>query len=88
MITVPVYEAKTRLSELLLLAQQGQDITITRHGVAAARLVAPLPVPGDGADPRTAQRQSVNAALDALSVLRRGVSLDVPLRQAIDAGRD
>jgi prevent-host-death family protein len=88
MITVPVYEAKTRLSELLQLAQQGQDITITRHGVAAARLVAPLSAPGEGVDPRTAQRHSVNAALDALEVLRRGVRLDVPLRQAIEAGRD
>jgi len=88
MISVPVYEAKTRLSELLLLAQQGHDITITRHGIAAARLVAPLPTPGEGADPRTAQRQSVNAAIEALTMLRHGVSLDVPIRQAIDAGRD
>jgi prevent-host-death family protein len=88
MITVPVDEAKTRLSDLLLRAQQGQDITISRHGVAVARLVAPLPGPAGGADPRVAQRQAVHAALDALSVLRRGVSLDVPLRQAIDAGGD
>jgi prevent-host-death family protein len=87
MITVPVDEAKTRLSDLLLLAQQGQDVTITRHGVAAARLVAPRSGPDDGADPVAAQRLSVHTALEALSVLRRGVSLDMPLRQAIEAGR-
>jgi prevent-host-death family protein len=88
MITAPVYEAKTRWSELLLLAQQGQDITITRHGVAAARLVAPLPGPGGAGDPPAAQRQSVQAALEAPAALRRGVSLDVPLRQALDGGRE
>jgi prevent-host-death family protein len=88
MISVPVYEAKTRLSELLLLAQQGQDITITRHGVAAARLVAPLPAAGDGTDALTAQRTSVNDVLDALAALRQGVRLNVPLQQAINAGRD
>jgi antitoxin (DNA-binding transcriptional repressor) of toxin-antitoxin stability system len=87
MINVPVDEAKARLFDLLL-AQQGQDITITRHGVAAARLVAPLPGPDGGADPAAAQRQSVHTTLEALSVLRRGVSLDMPVRQAIDAGRD
>jgi prevent-host-death family protein len=88
MITVPVYEAKTRLSELLMRVQRGEDVTITRHGVVVARLVAPLPGPQEGADPRTAQRQTVETALAALAVLRRDVSLDMPLRQAIEAGRD
>ena len=35
MISVPIHEAKTRLSELLVQAQQGEVITITRHGVPA-----------------------------------------------------
>jgi hypothetical protein len=35
-----------------------------------------------------AQRQRVALALDDLSQLRRGLSLDLPLRQAIESGRD
>ena len=34
-----VYEAKTRLSELLLAVEQGEQFVITRRGVAVARLV-------------------------------------------------
>ena len=40
MIPLPVFEAKTRLSELLSRVEQGEEITITRHGVPAARLVS------------------------------------------------
>lgn len=85
MITVPVYEAKTRLSELLSQAQQGEEITITRHGVPVARLV-PLAAPAASA--AAAQRRQVAAAFQALAALRRGVTLDVPLREAIEQGRD
>ena len=85
MITVPVYEAKTRLSELLSQAQQGEEITITRHGVPVARLV-PLAAPT--ANAAAAQRRQVTAAFRALAALRRGVTLDVALREAIEQGRD
>jgi prevent-host-death family protein len=40
MITVGLYEAKTRLSELIRDAETGQDVVITRHGKPAVRLVA------------------------------------------------
>ncbi len=86
MISVPVYEAKTRLSELLLRVQQGEAITITRHGSPAARLVAV-----EHATPDTMsllQRQTVDATLLALSALRGGISLPLPLRDAIGHGRD
>ena len=33
------YDAKTRFSELLELAEAGSEITITRHGTPVARLV-------------------------------------------------
>ncbi len=85
MLTVPVYEAKTRLSELLSQAQHGEEITITRHGVPVARLVPPVP---SGADVAGMQRREVAAAFEALAALRRGVTLDVPLREAIEQGRD
>ncbi len=37
------YEAKARFSELLERAAQGEEITITRHGNAVARLVPMQP---------------------------------------------
>jgi prevent-host-death family protein len=40
MKVVPVYEAKNRFSELLVAAEQGEEVCITRGGVAVARLVA------------------------------------------------
>lgn len=38
-MTVSVHEAKTQLSRLLDLLEQGEDITILRHGRPVARLV-------------------------------------------------
>jgi prevent-host-death family protein len=37
--TVGAYDAKTHFSELLEKAESGQEITITRHGTAVAKLV-------------------------------------------------
>jgi len=37
---IGVYEAKARLSELLTRVEAGEEITITNHGRAVARLVA------------------------------------------------
>ena len=39
METVGLYEAKTRLSELVRDALAGQDVVISRHGKPAVRLV-------------------------------------------------
>jgi len=39
METVGLYEAKTRLSQLVRDAMAGQDVVITRNGKAAVRLV-------------------------------------------------
>jgi prevent-host-death family protein len=36
---VGAYEAKTHFSELLQRVEQGQEVTITRHGSPIARLV-------------------------------------------------
>jgi prevent-host-death family protein len=38
---VGAFEAKNKLSELLDLAERGEEIIITRHGKEAARLVPP-----------------------------------------------
>jgi prevent-host-death family protein len=37
--TVGAYEAKTRLSELLAKVEAGEEIVITKHGSAVAKLV-------------------------------------------------
>jgi prevent-host-death family protein len=86
MTTVAIFDAKTRLSELLVQAQAGHEITITRHGVPVARLVPPKPLK---AAARKAERsRAVQATFAALADLRKGVSLDIPLREALENGRD
>ena len=84
---VPVYEAKTRLSELLAEVEKGEQFVITRRGVAVARLVSAAPAAALRSR-SNAQRQRVTDALDALANLRAGVTLDLPLRDAIEQGRD
>ena len=46
MKTVGAFEAKNKLGQLLDLAEQGQEVTITRHGKAVARLVPAKPTVG------------------------------------------
>lgn len=43
MLTVGAYEAKTRLSELLERVQEGETVTITKHGHPVAQLVGVKP---------------------------------------------
>jgi len=87
MITIPASEAKARLSELLTRAEPGEEITITRHGVPVARLVAASATVGTR-PAGLAQRDAVEAVFSVLPALRRGVMLDLPLREAIEQGRD
>jgi prevent-host-death family protein len=60
---VALSEAKDHLSEFVAAAEAGQEITITRHGKPAARLVALLPEP----DARHAAKR---AAIDRLAEIR------------------
>ena len=48
MKTVGAFEAKNNLGKLLDLAEQGQEITITRHGKAVARIVPAQAAVGRG----------------------------------------
>lgn len=82
-----VYEAKTRLSELLVEVERGEQFVITRRGVAVARLVSAAPPSAQRAK-AGAQRQRVRDAFEGLQLLREGVQLGSPLRQVIEAGRD
>ncbi|NQW73284.1 MAG: type II toxin-antitoxin system Phd/YefM family antitoxin [Actinobacteria bacterium] len=76
-ITVGVFDAKTRLSELLDKVSAGDEVIITKRGRAIARLV---PMDDGG--------RSVEAALAALLEVR-GRSLPGPesIRDLIDEGR-
>ena len=81
---VAVYEAKTRLSELLVEVEQGEQITITRRGKPIARLVsATAAVRG-----ATNQRQHVAATIAKLRAQRKGIVLEGDLRDLIAEGRD
>lgn len=82
-----VYEAKTRLSELLVEVEQGEQFVITRRGVAVARLVSAAPPAAQRAK-AGAQRQRVRSVFEDLQRLRGGVRLGSPLREVIEQGRD
>lgn len=51
MITVGTFEAKTKFSELLDKVEQGEEVVVTRHGKAVARIV-PEAVDADAASAR------------------------------------
>ena len=88
---IAVYEAKTRLSELLNDVEQGEQFTITRRGRAVARLVGVGVGGGAGGGARraaSARRQQDDAAIAQLRELRRGVILEGDLRALIADGRD
>ena len=82
-----VYEAKTRLSELLAEVEKGEHFITTRRGVPVSRLVGAAP-PAARRAQGNAQRERVDQAFAELAQLRSGTVLDIPLKQAIERGRD
>jgi prevent-host-death family protein len=79
---VGIYEAKSKLSELIDRVAAGEEVTITRHGVPVARLV-PLAV-------ETVDVAQVASALAALRAHGARVGFDLTeaeIRSAIDEGR-
>jgi prevent-host-death family protein len=81
---IAVYEAKTRLSELLAEVEQGEQIIITRRGVPIARLVGAVAARRGAAS----QRQQVAAIFDKLKAQRQGVVLEGNPKDWIAEGRD
>ena len=78
MQTVGSYEAKTHLPALLDRVAQGEQITITRHGVPVAVLVPPGGV----------QKGDVQAAIQNMIDFRQGQRLDgLSIRELIEEGR-
>jgi prevent-host-death family protein len=80
---VAVYEAKTRLSELLAeVESSGEQVTITRRGLAVARLVPAV------ASRRVAANRRQQTA-DTLAKLQGSrISLKGSLKDLIAEGRD
>jgi prevent-host-death family protein len=75
MSTVGAYEAKTHLPRLLDEVEAGRTITITKHGRPVARLIGIRGVV-QGTDP-----------VADFAEARRGLTLGMPVREAIDEGR-
>ena len=79
---IGIYEAKSRLSELIEQAESGKEVTITRHGKAVAKLV-----------PAKAEKPIDRAALfKEIKAQRHSIKLKKPLslreiREAIEWGR-
>ena len=82
MKTVAVFEAKSRLSELIAIAERGEEVSITRRGVAVARLVAV------DRDPQAdvLRQVGVRDIFAQLHRLRESIDIDVELKQLAREG--
>ncbi|WP_430647613.1 type II toxin-antitoxin system Phd/YefM family antitoxin [Agromyces sp. GXS1127] len=76
MTTVGAYEAKTHLPALIERVEAGEEITITRHGTAVARLV-----------PVDAPTAPATDTVVALLAARTGSRLGSEVRRLIEEGR-
>lgn len=74
---IGVYQAKTHLPELLVKVAHGEQVTITRHGRAVARIV---PV-----DP--GWKRETRVVIEEIKTLAKGRYSDMPLREMIEQGR-
>lgn len=71
-----LYEAPVELADLL---DEGKDVTITRHGKAAAKLVPLMPV---------FDRAKAREAAERLLEIRKGVTLGgLSIKELINEGR-
>jgi prevent-host-death family protein len=78
MTSVGLFEAKTHLSALVERVAQGEEITITKHGVAVA-VLAPA---------ANRRKKDPRKVAERIRALRRGARLEgVTIRQLIEEGR-
>ncbi len=80
MITVGIFEAKRRLSELVERAGRGEEIVITRHGQPVARLLPPEAADAYAQARSLAERIRRTRAAHALGG-------EVTLRELLEEGR-
>ena len=77
-LKIGAFEAKNRLSELLQLVENGEEVTITRHGKPVAKLV-----PASQYDPARVKR-----AVEELKEMRKKHRLDgITIKDLINEGR-
>ncbi len=63
MLTVPIHQAKSQLSELIRAVEQGEEVVLTRHGKRVIRLIRET----DTEQPNVeARRQAIVAEIEAL----------------------
>ena len=76
---IGAFEAKNRLSELLRLAEAGEEIAITNRGRVVARLVPPLPA---------FDREEARVVAARIRERRKGVTLGgLAIKKLIAEGR-
>jgi prevent-host-death family protein len=76
---LPVAHVKNRLSALVAAVERGREVTITRRGVAVAKLVPMTP----GFD-----REKARRAAEGLREASRGATLgDLTIKDLVDEGR-
>jgi prevent-host-death family protein len=81
MKTVGMHEARARLSELIDMVRKGKEVTITRRGVPAAKIV-PIeePVPKD--------KTSIHEAIEEMRKFRAAHPLrGLSIKKMIEEGR-
>ena len=76
---IGAFQAKNRLGQLLDLVEQGEEVVITRHGKAVARLVPPK---------EGLSRAEAREAAQRIREMSRGVTLaGLRLKDLVDEGR-
>lgn len=83
MITVGAFEAKTKLAELLDKVQAGETVTITRRGIAVAKLV---PAVADEAE-RARRRALIDEIKRKRAGWDKGAKPGSTIAELIKAGR-
>jgi prevent-host-death family protein len=84
METIAVFEAKSRLSEILCAVELGQEFTVTKRGAPIARII-PYVQAGDLEAAQLARQGLINRCLLA----RAAAPVDgFDVRSAIEDGRD
>jgi prevent-host-death family protein len=76
---IGAFDAKNKLAHLLDMAEQGEEIIITRHGKQVARLL-PIAKPFD--------REAARQAVEEIKKMRKGMRLDdATIKELINEGR-
>ena len=76
---VPIFEAKNRLSALVIEVERGTEVTITRRGIAVAKLIPILP---------SFDRDRARRAAEGLRQASRGTKLGgLKIKDLVSEGR-